>query len=155
MRNIGFCDFQTLILDNMLLYQLPKIHGKFWPQEHPSWQRDHCAMICLSSWRWDSISMTPILFLSQASIQNVLKAGVFLPLAGYDKHGRWVYLVRWSFYQIRSKYCPSGDLFTRLGQNTALSTCFPFQVWSHSAQLDEGGRPLQSCPDASWPCPRR
>ena len=30
----------------------------------------------------------------QASIQHVLKAGVFLPLAGFDKHGRWVYLIR-------------------------------------------------------------
>ena len=30
----------------------------------------------------------------QASIQHILKAGVFLPLAGFDKHGRWVYLIR-------------------------------------------------------------
>ena len=29
MRNIGFCDFQTLILDNMLLQQLLEIHGNF------------------------------------------------------------------------------------------------------------------------------
>jgi len=39
---------------------------------------------------------------TQASIQNVLKAGVFLPLAGYDKHGRWVYLVRFGAIQPNS-----------------------------------------------------
>ena len=44
MRNIGYCDFQTLVLDNMLLEQLPKLHGKFWSLKHPSWQRDHCAV---------------------------------------------------------------------------------------------------------------
>merc|ERR1712107_601763 len=40
--------------------------------------------------------------MGQASIQNVLKAGVFLPLAGYDKQGRWVYLVRFGAIQPNS-----------------------------------------------------
>ena len=49
-----FCDFQTLISDNMLLYQLPEIHGKFWLPEHPSWQWEHCAVeqIIGIEWCW-------------------------------------------------------------------------------------------------------